>query len=88
MACLKKETKAEWNYSALRLRFRTLGSISEGKFETELDLARRQRGIEPAERIVSCIEIIPNKVGVIEDVEEFGTELDSVTFFESPILVH
>ena len=62
-----------------------MGSISEGKFETELNLTRRQGRIERPEGTVSCIGIKPHKVSVVEDVEELRAELESVTFLESPI---
>ena len=66
--------------------FRSLGSISEGKFDTELDLARRLSRIQLSERRVSDVEIVTNEVGMVEDVEEFRTELESITFTVSPIL--
>src|ERR1044072_2677726 len=68
--------------------FRTVGSISEGKFDTELNLARGLSCIQLAERGVSDIKIITNEVGMVEDVEEFRTELESITLLEAPILRH
>src|SRR6185503_3696139 len=62
------------------------GSISEGKLEPELNLARCLSCVQGTERGVSDIKIITNKVGMVEDVEEFRTELESITLFVSPIL--
>src|SRR5919112_1504060 len=63
-----------------------VGSISEGKLEPELNLARCLSCIQGTERGVSGIKIVTNKVRMVEDVEEFRTELESITFFVSPIL--
>src|SRR6185369_11424591 len=68
--------------------FRTVGSISEGKFDTELNLTRGLSWIQGAKRVVSDIKIIADEVGVIEDVEEFRTELESITLLEAPIFRH
>src|SRR4026207_701220 len=65
-----------------------MGSISEGKFDTELNLPRCLSIVKRSEAAVAQVSIKPNKVGVIEDVEEFGTELEAVLLFESPILSH
>ena len=86
------------NYAAAEAEFKvilgqayeTLGKIysAEGKFDTELNLTRRGNCIERPEGAVSYVSIKANKVGMIEDVEEFRTELESVPFFVSPILRH
>ena len=65
-----------------------VGSISEGKFDPELNLARCLSCIQGTERGVSGIKIITNEVGMVEDVEELRTELESITLFVSPILRH
>ena len=69
--------------------FRTVGSISEGKFDTELNLTRRL-GIEKSSEIITGVQvgIEPDKARMVEQVEEFRTELESVTFLEPPILRH
>ena len=65
-----------------------MGSISEGKFDTELNLARRLCVVQRPESRVSDVGVKPNEVGVIKDVEELHAELESIALFESPILGH
>src|SRR5688572_23900151 len=65
-----------------------MGSISEDKLDTELSLTRRLRDGKSSEGPVSEISIKPNKVGMVEKVEEFRAELELISLFEAPILGH
>ena len=67
-------------------RFRTLGSISEGKFETELSLTGGLRRIKRTKGGISDVGIKANEVDMVKEIEEFRPELESVTLAVSPIL--
>ena len=68
--------------------FRSLGSISEAKFDTELNLTRSLSCVQGTERRVSNIGIEADKVRMVEDVEELRPELESVTLAVSKVLRH
>src|ERR1043165_7639654 len=61
-------------------------SISEGKLHTELDLAWRLGRVQRTKRHVANIGIEADKVRVVQEVEKFRAELESVTLLEPPVL--
>ena len=72
----------------LSVRFQTMGSISEAKLNPELNLAWGLRRSKGTKALVSYVGIKAHEVGVIENVEELGAELDAVAFTYPPVLCH
>src|SRR5215831_18011858 len=64
---------------SLRLR-RLCGKFLEAELQRELNLSRRERAADLAETAAASVGIGRAEVGFVEEVEEFGSELQSRRF--------
>ena len=80
---MDEESRKSFNSSSV---VQPAGSISEGKLDPELDLARRQRRIQLAKTLVPNINVITVKVRMVEEVEKLGSELNPIPLLEAPVL--